>query len=315
MKAPATQLYWKEWAGDLALARCSLAAQGAWMRILAVLHQSDEYGVLRWPLAEIASTANVPLRYARELATKNVLKGSDALEQDFIHIPRHAGRNGDPVVLVQADGGSCWFSARFVRDEWARGRRGNGSRFTPDNQPSRSPIGRTGDRQGDGPASAFASASAGIDTLQRADTPLGEAEDLARALRGIQGYGECSGFAPPLLEARAAGVTAEQITAIAREKPGKSLAYIAKTAIGRLQDRQPSGQGGSAQPPAVDAEAQAKREELRRVEASLIELRHLRNVLGMIEPIEYEERRAPLLARQAELLAELQPRAAVGGAS
>ena len=51
MKAPATQLYWKEWVGDMALGRCSLAAQGAWVRILAVLHQSDEYGVLRWPLA------------------------------------------------------------------------------------------------------------------------------------------------------------------------------------------------------------------------------------------------------------------------
>ena len=28
MKAPATQLYWKEWVGDMALGRCSLAAQG-----------------------------------------------------------------------------------------------------------------------------------------------------------------------------------------------------------------------------------------------------------------------------------------------
>lgn len=314
MKAPATQLYWKEWAGDLALARCSLAAQGAWMRILAVLHQSDEYGVLRWPLAEIASTANIPLRYARELATKNVLKGSDALEQDFIHIPRHAGRNGDPVVLVKADGGSCWFSARFVRDAWARDRRGIGSRFTPENQPTRSPNGRMGERQGDGPASAFASASAGIDTLQRADTPLGGAEDLARALRGIQGYSECSGFATPLLEAKAAGVTADQIAAVAREKPGKSLAYIAKTAIGRLQDKQPPAAGNSPGP-AVDAEAQAKREELRRIEDDLIDLRHLCHVSGMIDPIEYETRRAPLLARQAALSAELQPRAAVGGLS
>lgn len=316
MKAPATQLYWKEWVGDMALGRCSLAAQGAWVRILAVLHQSDEYGVLRWPLAELASAANVPLRYARELATKRVLKGSDHFDTDFVHVPRHAGRDYPAVVLVQADGGSCWFSARFVRDEWRRTQRGASTRFTETNQPSRAPTGRVGDPQGDGPASAFASASSGIDTSLREDRTLGGADDLARALRGVAGYSECGAFVPELLEAKAAGVTPEQIANVAREKSGKSVAYIARTAIGRLQDKQQQvNETPGAAAPVVDAAQAAKQNELRKVDDQLYDLRHLRDVSGLITPEQYTERARPLLEAKAALQQELQPAAAVGVAS
>ncbi|WP_448673342.1 hypothetical protein [Pseudoxanthomonas mexicana] len=313
MKAPATQLYWKEWVGDMALGRCSLAAQGAWVRILAVLHQSDEYGVLRWPLAELASAANVPLRYARELATKSVLKGSDRFDTDFVHTPRHAGRDLPTVILVKADGGSCWFSARFVRDEWRRTQRGATTRFTETNQPSRSPTGRVGDRQGDGPASAFASASSGIDKSLREDRSQGGADDLARALRGVAGYSECGAFVPELLEAKAAGVTPEQIANVAREKQGKSVAYIARTAIGRQLDKQQQASEvpGAPAVTAVDPEARARADELREIDAKLIDLRHHRDHTGMLSADDYTERAAPLLARWREL----QPKAAMGAAS
>jgi hypothetical protein len=313
MKAPATQLYWKEWTTDLALGRCSWAARGVWMHVLAALHQSEEYGVLRWPLKEIASSANVPMRYLRELVDKNVLKGSDNFVSPFMHVPRHAGQKLPEVLLVPADGGPCWFSARFVRDEWGRGRRGMGSRFTSDNQPGRTPDGRMGEPQGDGPAFAFASASAGIDKSLREDRSPGGADDLARALREI-GYSECSAFVPELKEAKAAGVTAEQIADIAKANQGKSIAYIAATAIGKLQDKQrkQATDTQGQQPPAVDHLAMAKREELRHVEDELIDLRHQRDTSKRITPEEFAARAAPLLVVQATLQKELQPAPAMG---
>ena len=312
MKAPATQLYWKEWVGDMALGRCSLAAQGAWVRILAVLHQSDEYGVLRWPLAELASAANVPLRFARELAAKNVLKGGDRFDTDFVHTPRHAGRDLPPVILVKADGGSCWFSSRFVRDEWRRTQRGAASRFTEKNQPSRSPTRRVGERQGDGSAFASAFAFASIDKSLRADRSLRGADDLARALREV-GHSECGAFVPELLEAKAAGVTPEQIANVAREKQGKSVAYIARTAIGRQLDKQQQASEvlGAPAVAAVDPEARARADELREISDKLIDLRHHRDHTGMLSADDYTERAAPLLARWREL----QPAAAMGAAS
>lgn len=316
MKAPATQLYWKEWTSDLALGRCSWAARGVWVHVLAVLHQSEEYGVLRWPLREIASTANVPIRYLRELADKNVLKGSDNFSTPFMHVPRHAGQKLPEVMLVAADGGPCWFSARFVRDEWARGRRGMGSRFTSENQPGRSPDGRMGDPQGDGAAFASASASSDIDKSLREDRSQGGADDLARALREV-GYSECSPFVPELKEAKAAGVTAEQISDIAKANNGKSIAYIAATAIGKLQDkkRKQSTAEQEQQPAVVDHVAMAKREELRQIEDQLIDLRHQRDTSQRITPEEFTTRAAPLLAMEAALRKELQPAAAMGVSS
>ncbi len=299
MKAPATQLYWKEWVGDMALGRCSLAAQGAWVRILAVLHQSEEYGVLRWPLAEVAAAANVPLRFARELAAKNVLKGSDALSVDFLHIPRHAGQALEPVVLVKADGGSCWFSARFVRDEWRKNKRGAGTRFTAENQPGRSPTRRVGEPQGDGPAfaSAFASRSSNntaTDTLQEA------AESLARALRE-NGYSECSEKADGIVAAARAGVSPEVLGAIAREKPGKPIAYLVATAIGRRDDANAHGSSAPAAPQPENPAEVSRRVELRQLEDQLIDLRHLRDHLQSITPDEYTARALPLEAAMREL--------------
>ena len=300
MKAPASQFYWKDWVDDLALSSCSWAAQGVWPRVLAKLHQSDEYGVLRWPLKTIAQTAGVPLRYVRELADKNVLKGSDQFDTDFVHVPRHAGQSLPPVVLVKATGGSCWFSKRFVLDHWRSARRGEGSRFTSEHQPDRAPTRRMGERLGDGPASAFASASAdGIDTLQREQAPTGGAEDLARALRE-NGYSECSAFVTELIEAQEAGVTYDQMVAIARSKggPDKSVVYLARTAIGKLRDKaKQSGQEGGAVVK-IDVAEQARRARADELD-DLIRKAHTDRRLGIIDDDD------TLAARIAPLRAEL----------
>lgn len=300
-KAPATLIYWDAWVNDLALSRCSLAAQGAWMRILAKLHQSDEYGVLRWPLAEIAAAAGVPIKFTRELTKNYVLKGSDALREDFIHYPKHAGQSQPPVVLVKADGGSCWFSSRFVRDKWRSEQRGKSSRFTPDNQPSRSPTRREGERLGDGPSFAFAFSSA-VDTTCASDSSYGAREILARALRGI-GYSDCSPSAPEVVQMAQHQVSAEELLAAASGKSGKPLSYLLQRVLGKRQDAATI----AAEAPklgvatAVDPVAAAVAEETRRIEDALLDIRQRRDVLGVLTAEAAKAEAMPLMARLESL--------------
>jgi hypothetical protein len=160
-KAPAFQFYPKDWRNNAKLQRCSSAARGAWIDILCILHDADEYGVLRWTLKDVASAAKVSLALARELATKGVLKGADEGAEDFVFRPFHAGKYGDPIVLVAANDGPVWYCSRFVEDEWKRHQRGKASQWTPENQPPKAqpkaaPKPPIGERQGDGPASAVA---------------------------------------------------------------------------------------------------------------------------------------------------------------
>lgn len=162
MKRPSFQFYPADWRNNAKLRRCSEAARGAWMDILCVLHDSDEYGICRWPLADLARAAGVPLKLAKELASKDVLKGADANATPYIYTPRSGGKNGDPVVLVSPGDGPCWYCSRLVRDEWVRQRRGGGTQFTADNQPPKNtpkdqPKGGFGERQGDGPTSTSSS--------------------------------------------------------------------------------------------------------------------------------------------------------------
>ena len=168
MKRPAFQFYPKDWRGNLKLRRCSDAAKGAWIEIMCFLHDSEEYGVARFPLKELVTAAGVQLKSARELVDKGALKGGDKDVPAFVHTPTHAGKKGDPVTLLEHSAGPMWYSSRMVRDEWLRGRRGESTRFTPDHQPptkgpqgdspSRSPTPRQGEPQGDGAAVASASA-------------------------------------------------------------------------------------------------------------------------------------------------------------
>ena len=182
MKRPAFQFYPADWRNNAKLRRCSEAARGVWMDVLCVLHDSDEYGVCRWPLVDLARAAGANLKLVKELAQKDVLKGSDKNTAPYVYTPRHAGKNGDPVTLVDTDGGPCWYSSRFVRDEWVRLRRGSTTQFSSENQPPKiepktppkpKPKGGIGDRQGDGPTSSSSSTSIGIPTLVAKDGDSG----------------------------------------------------------------------------------------------------------------------------------------------
>lgn len=163
MKRPSFQFYPGDWKLNANLRRCSEAARGAWMDILCVLHDEDEYGVARYPLADLARAAGVPLRLAKELALRTVLKGSDGGPVAYVHTKTHAGKE-EKITLLTANG-PCWFSSRMLKDEWLRSVRGGATRFTAENQPQIRPTGEPtgspdrpfGYRQGDGASTSSSS--------------------------------------------------------------------------------------------------------------------------------------------------------------
>lgn len=174
MKRPAFQFYPKDWTGNMKLRRCSDAAKGAWIQVLCVLHDSAEYGVARFPLTELVSAAGVKPASVKELVDKGVLKGADAYAPAYVYTPRHAGKDGPPVTLLEQATGPMWYSSRFVRDEYRRTTAGADTRFkstTPPGglaaglPPNPTPTPRLG------AGSAFAVASA-LDSSQGSDTGL-----------------------------------------------------------------------------------------------------------------------------------------------
>lgn len=121
-KRPSFQFYPADWLANKNLRRCSPVARGYWMDILCLLHDSDEYGILRWPLEDIAQSVGCPIEVVNELVTKGVLKGAPmgTPMPPFGFTPKHAGKQGDTVILIQAQNGPIWYSSRMVEDEHIR---------------------------------------------------------------------------------------------------------------------------------------------------------------------------------------------------
>nr|WP_249209374.1 hypothetical protein [Burkholderia cenocepacia] len=98
---------------------------------MCLLHDSEEYGVLRWPLREIAQAIGAPLATLRAIVHKGVLKGADNGQPcaACIYVPRSGRRDGEPVTLIAEQEGPLWYSSRMVKDEYVRSVRGESSRF------------------------------------------------------------------------------------------------------------------------------------------------------------------------------------------
>lgn len=159
MTRPSFQFYTKDWRSNSKLRRCSPAARGVWIDILCALHDSDEYGIARYPLRELASEVGASLAHCRELVDKGVLKGADEGVVDaFVYVPRSGRKDGPPVTLLPVQSGPLWYSSRMVKDEYVNTHRGEGTRFgegkgeSPKPSPTR--------RKGAGPSTASATASA-----------------------------------------------------------------------------------------------------------------------------------------------------------
>lgn len=126
MKRPSFQFYPADWRANAKLGRCTHAERGIWITVMCLLHDSEEqYGVLHWPLKDLAQAAGCKLADLKALREKRVLKGADAGEpfEGHVYTPRHAGKDGESVTLVPEQDGPIWFSSRMVEDEYIRNKR------------------------------------------------------------------------------------------------------------------------------------------------------------------------------------------------
>jgi hypothetical protein len=167
LSRPSFQFYPSDWRNDANLRRCSPAARGAWMDVLCTLHDSETYGLVRWPLKELANAAGVPLALLRELTAKQVLRGCDSGQcEPFTYVPRSGRRSGPSVILVAQQDGPVWYSRRLVKDEHLRSTRGSDERFgdSPEHPPDNSPKPPIGEGNGDGSSSSSSSSPSGLNT-------------------------------------------------------------------------------------------------------------------------------------------------------
>lgn len=130
MNRPSFQFYPADWLGNSNLRRCTHTEKGVWIDVMCLLHDAAEYGMLRWPLKEIARAAGCQVSILNALVAKGVMKGSDSSNSvPFIYTPRSGRKDGEPVTLVPVQLGPIWYSSRMVRDEHVRLKRGEESRF------------------------------------------------------------------------------------------------------------------------------------------------------------------------------------------
>lgn len=160
MRRPSFQFYPADWRNNANLRRCSWEARGVWVEVMGLMHDSDVYGVLRWPLKEIAQALGAPAKLVQELATKGVMKGRDkGVAEAFVYTPRSARKDGDPVVLLASQEGPVWYSSRMVKDEYLRTIRGEQTRFGDDTKatPKTAPKVGLGATSSDGSTSSSSS--------------------------------------------------------------------------------------------------------------------------------------------------------------
>lgn len=128
MNRPSLQFYPGDWMRNANLRRCSHAERGVWVDIMCLMHDSEPYGVLQWPLEEIADAVRATLQQLQALIAKGVMKGADVGQtcEAYTYTPRTAGKNGKTVTLINEQPGPLWYSSRMVKDEHVRTVRGNG---------------------------------------------------------------------------------------------------------------------------------------------------------------------------------------------
>lgn len=137
MRRPSFQFYPADWLGNTNLRRCTHAEKGVWVDVMCLMHDSSEYGLLRWPLADVAQAVGCPVECLQSLVAKGVMKGGDSGQEceAFIYTPRSGRRDGEPVTLIPEQLGPLWYSSRMVRDEHLTKTRGGGTRFGSPTRP------------------------------------------------------------------------------------------------------------------------------------------------------------------------------------
>lgn len=205
------------WLNDRRLRSCSPAARGVWVDVQFHLLAQDRPGVTMAALAKVAKDTGADIALLRELATAGVLRGSDRGGAEFTWAPSHAGRKGEPIVLLSVDDGACWYCPELVREAYVRERRASSIRGVA---PKTSPMGRIGEVE---PAP----------DKETLDPAAGARACLAMRKAGISST--VPGH-PSLLAAIAEGATAEMFAVAARRGAvtGKGFAWVVATVRGEL---------------------------------------------------------------------------------
>jgi hypothetical protein len=172
LKRPSFQFYPNDWTSNPNLRRCTFAEKGIWLDVMCLMHDQEPYGILRWPLKEIAEAVKCRPADLSALVRKGVLKGDDKrLSEPFIYVPRSGRKDGEPVELLAVQDGPVWYSSRMVKDEYVRTIRGESTRFgeeqsaapkVPQKHSPKPPL-------GDGSSS---SSSSSTSPSVKGDTPL-----------------------------------------------------------------------------------------------------------------------------------------------
>lgn len=270
MKRPSFQFYPADWQANSNLRRCTHEEKGIWMDVMCLLHDQEQYGVITWPLKEIALAIGCSLAKLKGLVTKGILKGIDSSAEcePLVYTPRSGRKDGEPVTLISGQAGPIWYSSRMVTDEHKRNTNGSSTRYkTGEDNPKKpppdgSPCHRQGERQGDvqserqgerqgvnkgerqgveqGDGSTSSSSSSsknkeeGI-TSRGISTVAVEVCNAVSAL-GIDG---CDYENARLKALLAGGVTHQQIVEVATEFAGKGkpMSYVLATVSGRIKDQ------------------------------------------------------------------------------
>lgn len=175
MRRPSFQFYPGDWSANPNLRRCTFAERGIWVDVMCLMHDQDEYGVLRWPLKEIAGAVGCKVGDLQSLVRKGVMKGNDGhLGEPFVYVPRSGRKDGDPVILIDTQAGPIWYSSRMVKDEYVRIIRGEagGKGDAPKQAPKQAPKPPIGEAFGPRDSSSSSSPSDKPKEAQAATTDL-----------------------------------------------------------------------------------------------------------------------------------------------
>jgi hypothetical protein len=108
-KMPWTKFVWKDWAGDPALRCCSMAAQGLWMRLLAIAHEGDPPGhvtINGLPATEkqIAAIAGFPIKQVKPWLSELEREGVFSLTEEGVIYSRRMVRDHADLLAAVGNG-------------------------------------------------------------------------------------------------------------------------------------------------------------------------------------------------------------------
>lgn len=94
---------------------------------MCLMHDSDEYGILRWTLQEISNAIGCKIDDLQHLIKLDILKGTENTVDKVSFSTSLAQKNRYPLLVILIDSyGPLFYSSRMVRDEYVRQKRADG---------------------------------------------------------------------------------------------------------------------------------------------------------------------------------------------